>query len=305
MKKLTIIGSALIAVGLIVFTAAFGASGWNIDKLATDSEHTEHRESFDCTNQDILVKETSGNIKIVPSEDDKIHLICWESEDEAYEVTEGETLKIEKTEHYKWYERLFSFRIHSYDVTVMVPEGYTGNIDVETGSGSLEVQGITADNISVNSDNGEIEVRDTKAAGSVNTGTSNGNITVDSTSAGSMLKAVTSNGSVEIKSAAANDITAESSLGSIELADVSVSGETHVKSGNGDIRTDNFVPGTVTELRTDLGEIGGSIAGELRDFTVSSYTDLGENSLPESLPGGEKELIVKTDMGDIDITFIK
>ena len=50
----------------------------------------------------------------------------------------------------------------------MVPEGYTGNIDVETGSGSLEVQGVTADNISVNSDNGEIEVRDTKAAGSVN-----------------------------------------------------------------------------------------------------------------------------------------
>ena len=305
MKKLTIIGSVIIAVGLIVFTAAFGAAGWDMKKLSTDSEYTESRESFESTNQDIVIKDDVSDIDILPSEDGMIHLVCWESENETYSVTDGNTLTIEKTEHYEWYERIFNFRFESHDVTVMIPEGYTGSIYAYTNTGKVDVREISSSGIEVTADNGEVSLRDLTVSGALRANTSNGSIQAENVVLDGELAMGTANGNIDIGNVSAEHLTAKSDNGEITLNGVQVSGETNIGTDNGDISINGFEPGPVTELETSLGEISGSINGELRDFTVSSYTDLGENSLPESLPGGEKELTVKTDMGDIDITFIK
>ncbi len=59
----------------------------------------------------------------------------------------------------------------------------------------------------------------------------------------------------------------------------------------------------VISLKATTGDVSGSVKGSIADYTITSDTSTGDNSLPKYNESGDRHLSVKTSTGDIEIRF--
>ncbi len=69
----------------------------------------------------------------------------------------------------------------------------------------------------------------------------------------------------------------------------------------GDIKLDGF-SGQNIKLNTSLGDIKATISGKEEDYKINAETDLGDKNILNKTEG-KNTLDLKTDMGDINVTF--
>lgn len=87
------------------------------------------------------------------------------------------------------------------------------------------------------------------------------------------------------------------SLGEIETINLS--------SNGGDLSFQPLNVGSGLTLTAKNGNISGEIVGGYDDFAMTCDTKKGECNLPEQKDGGEKELYVFCNNGDVQIEFVK
>ncbi len=168
-------------------------------------------------------------------------------------------------------------------VEAIIPAAYAGKLQLDTSNAPVNVSGlISAGDVRINTSNSPIAA-DNVSAVLVNAHTSNGAVTLDK---------VAVSGAVEMKS----------SNGTLTARQVTAKDKLSMETSNGRIVADRVASAAI-ELKSSNGAISGSVEGKRSDYTISSDTSNGDDSLGDG-GKGQNKLTVKTSNGNIDIRFL-
>ena len=133
---------------------------------------------------------------------------------------------------------------------------------------------------------------------------------------------ITSNAKMDVENVGAKSMVVKGSNGSIDLEKIQSKHSLSVTSSNGKIKAEKIhAPEAITlrtsnaritvedldtavlEMGTSNGRIEGKLPGRRSDYTISSGTSNGKNSLPRQQEGGSKTLAARTSNGRIEVSF--
>lgn len=305
---------------------------------SASGEWTEVSEVFDLPSGcGVYVDIEEYDVYFGRSDDGLAHVTY--SENDRYRFTLEMTdrgLELRQEKHF-W--DIFSIFDEPKEARFLLPESFTGEIVSSAASGKTRVDQLDLEGkLSLSSTTGEMTVSETNAA-EANFELTTGPLTVER---GSFRGAVTCSGTtgrMSLKDIESGDLSVKTTTGRIKLENVSC-GWLNIKATTADAELSSVKPegadirlttgyialrntsgGKVTaitttgkimleaadhselSLQTTTGAITGTLVGDLTDYTISSSTTTGSNSLPGSYAGGERKLTAETTTGKIDVTF--
>jgi DUF4097 and DUF4098 domain-containing protein YvlB len=310
-----IIGLSLFILGAVIFVGAMFMLNWDFLKLSTVKYETntyEINEQF----SDISIITDTADITFISSDDGKTKIVCDEAVNEKHNVYISEnTLKIEVYNQRKWYHHIginfktpkltvylgknqlgnlvikedtgdikipaeFSFSSIDIKLSTGDVENYasvSADIKIETTTGHIKTENITAQNVSLTATTGKIDVTGLKASGD--------------------LKLAVSTGKTILNNITCKNITSSGSTGDLTATNTVAEGKFNVKRSTGDVGLEKCDAGEI-EIVTDTGDVSGTLLSEKIFITK---TDTGNIKVPETLNGGKCK--ITTDTGDIKITI--
>ena len=319
MKKQTklwlIVACTLFLVGSILFIGGMTALKWNFKKLSTVTYETRvYTLSEDF--QNIVIKTKTADIAIVPSENDKGKVVCYEMERTSHIVgIENDTLMIQKNDARKWYDYIgFNFDIPK--ITIYLPRSSYGTLSIQTSTGDVRLpEDFSFESIDISASTGSITCL-ASASEHIGIRTSTGNIRMENASAGTLdlsvstgkitLTGITCAGDATVKvttgrayltNLTCQSLTSKESTGSITLENVMAEKSLTVKRSTGGVRLDRCDAAEIL-ITTDTGDVKGSLRS---DKVFVARSDTGRIDVPKTLTGGRCE--ITTDTGDITITI--
>ena len=312
-KRLLIIAACLMAAGVLLFAGASAAYGGDFTRLGTVRYETKTyapRGKFDS----ISIEVDTAKIELVPSDDGKCRVDCYEAEKVTHSVTvENGTLVIKTVDTRKWYEHIGIF-FESPSLTVYLPQEAYTSLSVDTATGDVTIPGdFTFEAVKIRSDTGDVHCL-ASVSGAVEMRTHTGDITMNDLSAGElhlvtntgeirvssvkcegMIDVETDTGDIKLAGVACADLTAESDTGTIVLANVVALGRFLIETDTGDVRFDSSDAAEIS-VKTDTGDVTGTLLSE-KVFITESNT--GRVNVPKTITGGRCE--IETETGDIRI----
>ncbi len=303
MRRVWKLGIILLFLGTTIFFVAFAAADWDIAAMSTRPERMERNYTAQGELACVMVDEGNGNLQMVPSPDDKVHILYFESEEEGYSIQEEDgTLEIVYQDRSEFYRRFFDISFQKITMTIQVPEGFAGEVKLHTGNGDVEIKQVTAASAEVCAENGEILLHDFYADSAV-LEADNGKITAEGLVLTGDLEARSANGAVEARDVICANARVAADNGALQMEAMTAKGAVEADAQNGAIRVEMLEFSSCT-LQADNGAIRGTLPGKTVEYTIQSVAENGENSLPENLAGGEKQLTVIAKNGRIDIAFV-
>lgn len=302
MKKWIGIGSIIFLVGALIFTGSFAALGWDVSKLDRNPAFEKKEMVEQNKGQNIVINDKNISFIVGKSSDKQIHFEYYENEKENYKVTNDGDITFTKQIHYEWYDYMFKFDMPKF--IILLPENYTGSIEINTSNASIKAENIMAANITFNTGNGSINLNDV-FADKLSAKTNNASIKLSGIKVKNTCMLVTSNGKINTSNLSAGELSAETSNSAIEVFSSVINGSVTIETSNGSINIAQLSAKNNITLKTSNSSISGSITGSMSDFTISSKTSNGSNNLPDAAAMGEKNLNVKTSNGNIKIDFIQ
>lgn len=280
------------------------ASPAPVSPAPTGETGSLHEYDFAGGTAHISLKELWGDVSIGQSPDEKIHLSAMESE-HYYLHTESseEGLCIERRSD----DSHLIFNIGAspeLKLELLLPAGVEYCLEVENDLGNITVSGVRIADGDFESSSGNIRLTDIDASGDISAECDNGDLTLTDVSC-LTLSADNDCGNVRLERVSSERTDIDASLGSVTLTGVKALRTLSVNADCGDVSANGISAEGGIKLSCGLGSISGTIEGELADYSVTSHTELGSNSLPEALSLGPVTLEVYSDCGDIDIGFEK
>ncbi len=306
MNKLTKTALVLVALGLIVCCVCTVFAGFDFSKLSTSDPQTPVYYDFDPTIVEINsinISLSTDDLSIVESDDGLIHLklFKYEYEDATAEVKNGVLSIGKKLQGYKSIMNInldfgdytsilsipkglecdISATLSTGDVTISNTESL-GRVSVSQSTGDTTVTKSSMKELTVSCSTGDIKAENVSISENAAFTTSTGHCTLTNASVAGTLMRGTSTGKTSLINVTCASLTVDSTTGDIELTALDAK----------DI-----------SIKTSTGDVYGSVKGTISDYTITSDTSTGDNSLPDSLALGDKRLKVKTTTGDIEISF--
>ena len=279
----------LLSAGLGLFIAVMAVSALNAKAMELVYEKRDYTVSASGI-EEIRIRARNMPVKVTPSNGDEITVHYSTCEKDPYEVTlDGGVLVLKYkndifTDISNWFSGIFNvFSNSNPRVEVLVPAAYAGTLQLETSNAPINVSGLPSlGKVRINTSNSPVEVSNISA------------LTVD---------AHTSNGAVTLDTAAVSGaVDMRSSNGTLTARQVVARGSLLMETSNGRIVVDQ-VAGAAIELKSSNGSITGTVEGKRSDYTISSHTSNGDDSLGDG-GKGQFKLTVKTSNGNIDIRFL-
>ena len=275
MKIWLIAAALLIFVGLTVFAVSMSINGWDFTKLATEKYVTNTYElSEDFSGINVITD--TADVILMPSDDGKAKVVCYEDEKEKHTVNiSNGTLLVEITDTKVWYEHI-GIGFKAPKITVYLPEGEFADLAIETDTGDVDIpNGFGFNKIFVSVSTGDVTVSGVKCSGEISVNVSTGNVKLTDTT----CKNVVSNGST-------GDITFKTFIAAEKIT---------VERSTGDVSFDG-ADAKELSVKTDTGDVTGSLLTEKVFITKS---DTGDIEVPKTVNGGRCE--ISSDTGDIRI----
>lgn len=274
-KKKTIVLITLLSI-LSVLLLGFMIAGiygvipvfsFNTSNLEVSS-HLAYEKVYDQEFQKISVDVSLGDIEVLPSSDDNVHVLIY-SEDDLFKLEDTtSTLSVvfreEKGFHFSWSRKkdfvkifvpqdsIMSFQFTSDCGDVIVDEFSNATFDVTANMGDISIDKAT--NIDIESDLGDVNI------GEVRT-----------------LIATLSLGDLEVSSIS-EYLSIESDLGKISLDKVSLTKDSSITLSLGDLDI-NHLSNTYVDAKTDLGDIDILDNDREAPYTLTIKNDLGDVSI--------------------------
>ena len=298
MKIWMIVATSLIVLGLIVFTVAFALMGLDFKELemnkCTLNTHTV-TESF----SGVSIVTNTAKVDVLPSPDGQVRIECWERPKRLHtvSVTDG-TLTIALDDTRAWYDYISLFSITSSKITVYLPAGAYGNLDVKTTTGDVSIaKDFTFSGTEILLNTGDV-CYGASVTGNLKIKATTGKIRIDSVDCAGAVGLCVSTGKTEISALTCQELTSTGTTGDLTLENVTVAGLMSVKRDTGDVK---FIgcDASEIEITTDTGDVTGSFR---TDKIVWAKTDTGRVSIPKSTVGGHCE--ITTDTGDIHVEIM-
>lgn len=259
----------IITAGLFIL---FGViiSGIAVMLTAKSSERNARMETKEITENisKINISVDMSDVKIIPANTDKITLTYFTDETNQYDIsTDNGTLSVE-------YVRFSKEKVKWYDYYFSFDFGRDHDI-------ILEVPRNFRADIQLSANYGDIEV----------TGVNGGGMNVQ-----------TDYGDVEIKDCKFTSIECTTDYGDIDMEQCG-SDTFNCNTDYGDIEFER-ISGKNIVFDTACGDIEGTIDGSKSDYMINTETSLGKRNI-QNKTDGKNTLDAKTDLGDIEISFLR
>ncbi|MBR4435402.1 MAG: DUF4097 family beta strand repeat protein [Clostridia bacterium] len=320
MKKAFILaGIALILVGAVLFAGVSIAIGFDYNKLDTQKLETNtHTVSERFKNIDIGT--SIADIRIKPSEDGSVRVVCVESEKLRHTVSvENETLKIALNDTRGIGDHIGLFyNYRSESITLYMPEEEYDTLYIKNSTGDTEIpSGYSFESITASLSTGSfvceanvsglIKIKTTTgsislnciSAGAVEAASSTGVTSIRSSEIGGSLILSSSTGRVELEDVSLRSLISESSTGTIRLKNVVADENILITRSTGDVHFENCDAASLS-IKTSTGDVNGTLKSGKR-FTAKTST--GDVNVPQSSSGGDCDITTTT--GDIKILIVE
>ena len=311
-----IVAAALILIGSMIFVGVMSLMEWNFMNLSTDKVvENEHEISADLKN--IIINSTTSDIKILPSNDEKIRIKCRETkklEHEVYAI--NDTLEIVLNDERKWYEHIqIGINLSIPTVTVYLPQKEYdsltvkssaskvevekalcfGNINIEVSTGDVDCDASVKESLKIKASTGDIDVENA-SVGSLELSASTGKITASKIDCEGDVNVSVSTGKVTLSDIRCNNLISTGDTGDITLLNVVAAEKFDINRSTGDVRLEGCDASEIF-IVTDTGRVSGSL---LSSKIFVTKTDTGDIDVPYSDGDGRCE--IRTDTGDVIIT---
>lgn len=310
-----IAAASLVLIGCVILVGVMTNLEWDFMKLSTNKYETNDHE----INEEflsVLIDTNTADIKLLPSEDSKCRVECYEQKNLTHSVSvnDGELLiKVEDTR--AWYEHI-GINFGEPKITVYLPKteyssltvkGSTGDVDIPNNFkfGRIDISVSTGDvtnyasadeDIKIKTTTGKIFVEDV-SAGRLDLSVSTGTVTVSETSVEGDISVEVSTGKTKLTNVTCKDLFSDGDTGDIDMVNLIAEGTLSVERSTGDVKFDGCDASEIF-VETDTGDVKGSLLSEKLFITE---TDTGRVEVPHSVEGGRCE--ISTDTGDIKISI--
>lgn len=333
MKSKSIFKTAVtVILALAMIMSLAGCGDYSAETLVTNTKNIT--EEFDR----IVINTTTSDVYFQPSADGKVSVVCRESKKIYNSVTvEAGTLVIDEVDTRTDIEKLqTNLSLFTRTIIVYLPAGEydsleieldTGNIDIcdgykfgsvdiesdtgnvdfksdaavleiNTDTGIIKVNDMTAESIKLDTDTGDVTVEDV-ICDRITADTDTGDINVLYSTVNDSLTATTDAGKIQLTEIACKKVSATNTTGKTALHSLIASEEIAVDSNVGDIKLD-YSDAPLIVLNTTVGSVHATILSD-KQFEVS--TDVGKINIPAS--AGEEICRISTDVGDITVIIEK
>lgn len=264
---LSIFSVFLLGFMIAVICGVIPAFSFNTSNLEVSS-HLVYEKVYDQEFETISVDVSLGDIEVLPSSDEFVHVFIY-SEDDLFKLEDTtSTLSIvfweEKGFHFSWFRKkdfvkifvpkdsMTSFQFTSDSGDVTVDELSNASFHVIANMGDVSID--KAANIDIESDLGDINI------GEVRT-----------------LIATLNLGDLEVSSIS-EYLSIESDLGKISLDEVSLTKDSSITLSLGDLDI-NHLSNAYVDAKTDLGDIDILDNDREAPYTLTIKNDLGDVSI--------------------------
>ena len=294
-KRLTFMAAVLL-VGIFGFRLAINADNIyglyvnqisytdveTVDVLTDINDETPWSIDVDVDNMQIVFVVSDTNEIIVSREyqEDPVSFTMEINED-------TNTITVEQENDYESWNFNFDWNLEEIlrmikpDIlTIEVPEGLVINAtNLYTMNGSIEVVGVSVEELIVENSNGDIRVEDVMVDSNVNITSFNSNISIENVTGSGLLSVDTSNGRIYVTESDFNRYDLETSNGKIRLEELNVLNKDGVKldaqTSNGRITLHNVYVSEV-DLDTSNGDIIYNNDDQTFDVDYSRNTSNGD-----------------------------
>ena len=269
-----IVAASLVVLGIIIFGVVMSMLKWDFLKLCTVKYETNSYE-IDESFGNISIKTDTADVTVLPSDDGKVKVVCYESSKEKHAVSvENDTLIINITDSRKWYDYI-GIGVGWQKITVYLPESEYGALDIKDSTGRIQIDSLYVKSMSLSVTTGDIKIAEIKCDGDIKIGVSTGK--------------------TKMNNVECQNLTSKGSTGNVDMTGVVAREKLSVKRSTGDIKLDGCDAKELC-VETDTGDVKGSLLTE-KVFIVQ--TDTGKKDVPKTTSGGVCE--ITTDTGDIII----
>ncbi|MCR5350231.1 MAG: DUF4097 domain-containing protein [Acholeplasmatales bacterium] len=155
-----------LLIGIVLCIAGGIMLGYGIktDAFTKDNKRVintyDITETFDSINVDV----TTGDVVIKPAEDDKVTIICKESEKYQFiaEVKENVLTIDDKKSSKNWIDNISIYTFNNR-VTIYLPFDTLKNVNIETTTGDITIDSINADKFELKATTGDVKLNNSVA----------------------------------------------------------------------------------------------------------------------------------------------
>ena len=260
---------AALAIGMILGGALLLGSSLIIvkgDITMFNSKNSHHVDrTFECKDEidSLSIRESSGSVIVQSADVSRATVSYSDYEDEPiYEISESDgKLHIERNKDSGFHFFRIDFSDHKMIVTL--PESFHGHVELNNSSGSVHMNEVSAEDISVENTSGSIRLEDVSSD---------------------------------------EELNAKNTSGSIQLIQVEAGAGVRAENTSGSIKLENLRSGGDVFLKTTSGSIKGTIAGQQSDYRIHTSVTSGSCSLKDT-DEGDKKLDAQVSSGSIRIQF--
>ena len=232
-KKWMIAAFALMGAGVLICVISFILLGRNFSKLSTVGYVTRTHEP-EGSFENISIDADTEKIKLVPSDNEGCRVVCYEEEKNPFDVrVDGDTLRIDRKNEKP--QLHFGIVLDSPSITVYLPKEKYGELDVDADTGSVSVPGdFSFDSIDIELDTGDVQLR-AGATGDIQVRTDTGDIDIEDITAAT-LSVGTGTGRARLKAVRCGKLISKGDTGDLTLEDVLADELFDLQRDTGDIK---------------------------------------------------------------------
>ena len=324
MKRKLLI-SVLVFAFLLSAMLCFSACNKNLVRETKEINGDINDITIITDTADVSVLASSGEFYVECARDKKLEL--------SVRVSDGKAI-IELIDDRPWPANWFT--ADNQKVTVYLPFGDYGTLDIETHTGDVELNSLNLVSLMVTSHTGDIEASNinvsTTAMIATDTGdtelydstlthlnakATTGDISVSRVEADSVQIEVTT-GDIEVEDLnCQTDIQIKATTGNIEVEDLNCQTDVQIKATTGDIEMRNVFTANNLRINTTTGNVNfrsidgaevyiNATTGDVRgsfasDKIIFAETTTGKVNVPKLTTGGRCEITTTT--GDVNVTI--
>lgn len=306
-KRALLVAAILAAVGAVCAVVALAAVDFRLSELSTVSDGPVEmvQETFDAEEvSEVVLEIQTDHVRLERSDDGQIHLEYAQRSRLPYRVSQNDgKLAVTQTRQRGLQFAVWFGKDDDFPVTLSLPEAYAGSVEIRSDlggvetvqpvaiagwfrcairAGTLDLAGLQASEVTLESDMGEIRGEDWEIGGSATVTVDAGSAILTGCRVGGVLRCSVDLGDVRLKATTAAEAVLSADTGSIFL---------------------DGLAAEELELETDLGSIQGTLYGEAADYTIAVETDLGSSNLKNQTGRTGKVLRASADTGDIELQF--
>ena len=254
---------------------------------------------------DVSVLASNGEFYVECARDKKHEL--------SVRVSDGKAI-IELIDDRPWPANWFT--ADNQKVTVYLPFGDYGTLDIETHTGDVELNNLNLVSLMVTSHTGDIEASNINVSTTAMIATDTSDTELyDSTLTHLNAKATT--GDISVSRVEADSVQIEVTTGDIEVEDLNCQTDVQIKATTGDVEMHNVFTANNLRINTTTGNVNfrsidgaevyiNATTGDVRgsfasDKIIFAETTTGKVNVPKLTTGGRCEITTTT--GDINVTI--